>query len=359
MAPKRTAGYNRIMPNAPILFVASLLVLGLASLAATGLVLRVLRKHQILDHPVGRSSHSRPTPRGGGIAVIALSLIALYIWSRWSGEAYFPGPVLSGTSIVLLATIALAITSWIDDLRTLSPVTRLVAHAAAVIAAMAWVASHGMIFQNFLPFWYDAAVAALLWLWFVNLFNFMDGIDGISGVEAASVSAGIAIVAYISPSAGLSPWPGAALAAVTVGFLWWNWHPAHIFLGDVGSVPLGFLVGWLLIEAAAAGLWAPAVILPLYYLSDATITLGRRLLKREKIWEAHREHFYQLAIQRGRSHSDVGLAVAFANILLVALAIASLTWPLPTIIGAILVVIMLLIWMLRGKPAVAPSSVAG
>lgn len=358
MAPKRTTGYNRVMPTALIFFVASLLILGLASLAATGLVLRILRKHEILDHPVDRSSHSRPTPRGGGIAVIALSLISLYVWGRWSGEPYFPGPVSSGINIVLLAATALAITSWIDDLRTLSPFTRLVAHAAAVIAAMAWVGAHGMVFQNLLPFWYDAAAAALLWLWFVNFFNFMDGIDGISGVEAASVSAGIAIVAYINPTAGLSPWPGAALAAITVGFLWWNWHPAQIFLGDVGSVPLGFLLGWLLIEAAAAGLWAPAVILPLYYFSDSTITLGRRLLRREKIWEAHREHFYQLAIQRGLSHSTVSLAVACANILLVALAVASLTWPLPAIISAAFVVAMLLIWMLRGKPAVAPPSIA-
>jgi UDP-N-acetylmuramyl pentapeptide phosphotransferase/UDP-N-acetylglucosamine-1-phosphate transferase len=358
MAPKRTAGYNRTMSTEVTFFVASLFMLSIASLAATGLVLRILQKHQILDHPVGRSSHSTPTPRGGGIAVIALLLIALYVWSRWSGEPYFPGPVLSGTSIVLLAAIALAITSWIDDLRTLSPVTRIVTHTAAVIAAMVWVGSHGMIFQNFLPFWYDAAAAALLWLWFVNLFNFMDGIDGIAGVEAASVSAGIAIVAYISPTAGLSPWPGAALAAVSIGFLWWNWHPAKIFLGDVGSVPLGFLLGWLLIETAAAGLWAPAIILPLYYLLDATVTLGRRILRRERIWEAHREHFYQLAIQRGRSHAAVSLAVALANIILIALAIASLTQPLPAIIGAAFVVAMLLIWMLREKHAAAPTSVA-
>jgi len=358
MAPKRTAGYNRMMPTALVFFAASLFVLSIASLVGTGLVLRILQKHHILDHPVDRSSHSRPTPRGGGIAVVVLLLIVLYIWSRWSGKPYFPGPVLNGTSIVLLATIVLAITSWIDDLRTLSPATRLAAHSAAVIVAMVWVSSHGMTFQNLLPFWYDVALAALLWLWFVNLFNFMDGIDGISGVEATSVSSGIAIVAYISPTAGLSPWPGAAIAAVSIGFLWWNWHPAKIFLGDVGSVPLGFLLGWLLLETAAAGLWAPAVILPLYYLTDATITLGRRLLRCERIWEAHREHFYQLAIQRGRSHAAVSLAIAFTNITLIALAMASLTRPLPAIIGAVFVVAILLTWMLRGKHAMAPQSVA-
>ena len=356
MAPRRVAGYNRAMLSAPIWFAASLLTLALASVAATGLVLRVLREREIFDHPIKRSSHSRPTPRGGGIAVVALSLASLFVWSQLSGAPYFPGPVKSGTGVILLATTALAVTSWIDDLRKLSPATRIVAHAAAVTASMAWVSSHGMIFQGLLPFWYDALAAALLWVWFVNLFNFMDGIDGISGVEATSVSIGIALVAFISPSAGLSPWPGAALAAVMIGFLWWNWQPARIFLGDVGSVPLGFLLGWLLVETAAAGLWAPALILPLYYLADATITLGRRLAKREKIWEAHRQHFYQRAVQLGRSHATVGKAVLCANLALIALAVASLVRPWPAVVAAVFVVAMLLAWMRQDKTSAPPSA---
>ncbi len=334
---------------APVWFAALLLALALVSFAATGLVLRILRERELFDHPIDRSSHTSPTPRGGGIAVVVLSLAALSAWSMWSGALYFPGPVTSGTGVVLLATAALAVTSWIDDLRTLSAVTRLVAHAAAVVAAMAWVSPHGLIFQGLLPFWYDAVAAAFLWTWFVNLFNFMDGIDGISGVEAASVSGGIALVAFLSPAADLSPWPGAALSAVTIGFLWWNWPPARIFLGDVGSVPLGFLLGWLLVETAAAGLWAPALILPLYYLADATITLARRLLRRERIWQAHREHFYQLAVQRGRSHATVGLAVLCANLALIALAVAALSRPWPALVAAVFVVAMLLAWMRQGK----------
>ncbi len=359
MAPQRVAGYNRTMSVALIWFAVPLLALALASFAATGLVNRILREREILDHPIERSSHSRPTPRGGGIAVVALLLISLFAWSQLNGATYYAGPVTSGTSVVLLATAALAVTSWIDDLRTLSPATRLVAHIAAVIAAMAWVSPHGMIFQGLLPFWYDAVAAVVLWVWFVNLFNFMDGIDGISGVEAASVCGGLALVAYISPAAGLSPWPGAALAAVMIGFLWWNWQPARIFLGDVGSIPLGFLLGWLLVETAAAGLWAPALILPLYYLADATITLGRRLVRRERIWEAHREHFYQLAVRRGRSHAAVGMAVLFANLALIALAVASLTRPWPAVVVAVFVVAMLLAWMRQGSAAATqPPSAA-
>ena len=252
MAPRRVAGYNRAMLSAANLvrrFTPHTRPCFRCGHCASCFASYENAKFRF-DHPIKRSSHSRPTPRGGGIAVVALSLASLFVWSQLSGAPYFPGPVKSGTGVILLATTALAVTSWIDDLRKLSPATRIVAHAAAVTASMAWVSSHGMIFQGLLPFWYDALAAALLWVWFVNLFNFMDGIDGISGVEATSVSIGIALVAFISPSAGLSPWPGAALAAVMIGFLWWNWQPARIFLGDVGSVPLGFLLGWLLVETS-------------------------------------------------------------------------------------------------------------
>src|SRR3546814_9909535 len=127
---------------------------------------------------------------------------------------------------------------------------------------------------------------------------------------------------------------GASIAAAAAGFLWWNWHPAKVFLGDVGSVPLGFMLGWLLLGLAAAGHWAPALILPLYYLADATITLACRALRRERVWRAHREHFYQRAVQRGRSHATVSRAVFGVNACLAALALASLTAPWMALVAA-------------------------
>ena len=351
MAQGSVTGYNRIMSATLFWFFVPLLALTFTSVAATGLVIRILKTRNILDHPVKRSSHSVPTPRGGGIAVVIIIVTALFAWSEWSGTTYFPGPKSSGIGVVLLATIVLAIASWIDDLRSISPATRLMIHLAVVLGAIAWISPQGMFLQGLLPSWYDMIAVAILWLWFVNLFNFMDGIDGISGVEATSVSVGIALVEFFSPNAGISPWPSAAIAAVSIGFLWWNWQPARIFLGDVGSVPLGFLIGWLLIEAASAGLWAPALILPLYYLADATITLGLRILRREKIWEAHREHFYQIAVRGGRNHSTVSLAVLATNIALIFLALASLKWAWSAIIAAIFVVGALLLWMRRGVNA--------
>ena len=175
----------------------------------------------------------------------------------------------------------------------------------------------------------DVALSAYLWLWFINLTNFMDGIDGITGVESGSIGVGILVAAplmivgaselgiLVSTSTGLY---AVALAAAAAGFLYWNWQPAKIFLGDVGAVPLGFLLGWLLLETAGAGLWPVAILLPLYYWADATITLVRRALRREPLFQAHRSHFYQTAAQRMGSHAPVVLAVLALNAALVALA---------------------------------------
>ena len=137
------------------------------------------------------------------------------------------------------------------------------------------------MFQGWLPAALDMAAAALLWVWFVNLYNFMDGIDGIAGSETAAIGIGLALfaIAGIGNDPALAA-PAAVIAAAAIGFLVWNWAPARIFLGDVGSVPLGYLLGFLLLAAASRGHWKLALILPLYFLADATITLLRRLAAR-------------------------------------------------------------------------------
>ncbi len=127
----------------------------------------------------------------------------------------------------------------------------------------------------------------------------MDGIDGISSVETVSIGIGITILAGSLGWESLGQTYSLVLAGAATGFLWWNWQPARVFLGDVGSVPLGFLLGWLLLNLAANGYWLQALILPLYYIADATLTLLERLIRRKKIWEAHRDHYYQQAVQKG------------------------------------------------------------
>ena len=312
----------------------------LASWAGTGLAHRLLRRHAILDHPNPRSSHVLPTPRGGGIGVM---LVLLPIWGILftvfpSDPSEFPG-----RWVLLGAAGFLAAISWVDDLRGLSPVTRLLCQAIAVTATLLSLPGDAETFQGILPPLLDRIATGLLWVWFLNLFNFMDGIDGIAGVETASLGFGVALIALLG---GLQPdfcYLGITIAAVALGFLAWNWPPAKIFLGDVGSIPLGFLLGWLLLSLATAGHWATALILPLYYLADSTLTLIRRLLSGKRIWEAHASHFYQLASRRNLGHAGVVRIILATNIGLLGLgALASTGRPWLSLIVAILLVGMVL-----------------
>ena len=321
----------------------------LASALFVGLVRTQLLRHDILDRPNERSSHAAPTPRGGGLGVLAALLPA------WVAIPLFL-PSADGTALWLipLAALLLAAVSWVDDLMTLGPLPRLGAQFAAALTGAFLI--DGPVFQGLLPGPLDPIVAAIGWVWFVNLFNFMDGIDGISGVEATSIGLGLLLLGLISGAGGaltLDASHGQALtvAAAAAGFLVWNWPPAKIFLGDSGSVPLGYLLGWLLLSLAASGAWQAAAILPLYYLADATITLFRRITRGEKFWQAHRDHFYQAAIKRGMSHGRVSTAIALVNLLLIALALASVTaqngtlWAWAALAAAVIVVMLLLAWL--------------
>lgn len=317
---------------------AAFAVAGLIAWLGTGAVLRLLRRHDILDRPNERSSHSTATPRGGGIAVIAAILVALALFADDRPWA------------VMAAVAALAAVSWIDDLRGLPALPRLLFQAGVVLAAVLMAPWPGPVFQGLLPPLVDRLLAAGALLYFLNLFNFMDGIDGITGVETTCIGLGLALVA---PVAGGDLLPAAAATAAALGFLAWNWHPARIFMGDVGSVPLGFLLGWLLLSAAAAGAWAAALLLPAYYLADASITLLRRAARGERVWRAHREHFYQHAVQGGASHAAVSRAVLACGLGLVAAAGASawLLLPEPVALAAGAVLVSGLLWYLRRAAA--------
>src|SRR5271163_4499715 len=304
------------MPD-PALLAAIVAAAGLIALLGTRALIPLLRRSGVLDRPNERSSHALPTPRGGGIAPVA-AILSTWLALIAAGAA---PPLLL---VILFGAMLLAAISWIDDLRGLSPATRLLAQFVAVGLGMLALMPAGPVFQGWLVPGLDAVAAALLWLWFVNLFNFMDGIDGLAGSEAAAIAIGLVLFALF----GAGRDPGlAALAATTgaaaVGFLVWNWAPARIFLGDVGSVPLGYLLGFLLLDVARRGEWAAALILPLYFLADASLTLLRRLLRGERVWQAHREHFYQRAVQRGLRHDAVVSRVIAADIVLIACAWAA------------------------------------
>jgi UDP-N-acetylmuramyl pentapeptide phosphotransferase/UDP-N-acetylglucosamine-1-phosphate transferase len=283
---------------------------------AVGRVRGWLVRRAILDRPNDRSSHTVPTPRGGGIGVL-IGLIP-----AWCAAALLlPGPGASGLVVAGIAT-ALGCLSFIDDRRGLPAALRLGLQIPAVAVGVWLLPPEVLVAQGLLPMALDRVLAGFVWLWFVNLYNFMDGIDGITGVETASLGIGFALIAWIAGSFAELGW-ALALTGAAAGFLVWNWHPAKLFLGDVGSIPLGYLLGFLVLLAAGNGAWAAAVILPAYYWGDATSTLIGRLVRGEAIWRPHRTHAYQVAVQLGLSHDTVARRVGTWNLWLILLAYLS------------------------------------
>jgi UDP-N-acetylmuramyl pentapeptide phosphotransferase/UDP-N-acetylglucosamine-1-phosphate transferase len=317
---------------------------GVLSCSATRALIPVLRRRNILDCPNDRSSHMVPVPRGGGVAAIG-SVLLVWLLLAWQGLV--AGDVIA----VSLGAGLLAIVCWVDDLRGLSPGLRLAAQAAAVAIGVCVLLQpqdplHGWLWPPA-----QLAIVGVVWVWAVNLFNFMDGIDGIAGTEAASIGAGLLV--FTTFGAGADPILAllcAALLGGSIGFLVWNWSPARIFLGDVGSAPLGYLLGFLLLGLAARGFWKIALILPLYFLADATITLGRRLLRGERVWQAHREHFYQLAVRRGLSHAAVVKRIIAADVVLIGCGWAAENgWGAISLIVAAVTVATLLLALVHGR----------
>ncbi len=285
------------LPNALIFFVCTL-----AAFAGTGVVRKALLHYGVVDKPNARSNHARIVARGGGLAIVATLL---------AGGAYIAAPWQVMAGIFLLATV-----SFLDDVRSLPAWLRLVVQMGVVALCIASpTLFSGAIISELLPLWLDKLLVGLLWLWFINLYNFMDGIDGITAVETLCICAGVGFIVGSELSL--------VVAAAVFGFLPWNWHKARIFLGDVGSVTLGFVVGFLLLQLAHVDYFAAALILPAYYLADSGVTLLRRIVRGEKFWQAHSTHFYQRAVRAGKSHATVVRRIALVNGGLVALALLS------------------------------------
>lgn len=274
------------------------------TVAALLLARRILTDISLSDIPNERSNHAVPVPRGAGIAVvIALGCFLL----------------VAGTQgLVLWAMIGVAIISFADDLHGVPVPYRLAVHLAAALLAV--MALHGPVLGGVLPLWLDHLAVALILVFWMNLYNFMDGIDGITGAQTASLGFGLILLSATTPIIAGIGVDGLLLVTASLAFLLFNWHPAKMFLGDVGSVPLGLLTGFYLIEVAANGYWEAALILPAYYLADGGVTIARRLYNREKIWQAHSQHAYQIAVRAGNSHDEVVRWILAGNTGLLALA---------------------------------------
>jgi UDP-N-acetylmuramyl pentapeptide phosphotransferase/UDP-N-acetylglucosamine-1-phosphate transferase len=307
----------------------------------------LLIRSNILDKPGNRSSHSIPVPRGGGIALVAVTLIGWLILGTMGLNHTLEVSVIASMAMLI------AIVCWFDDVGNLSVRSRLGAQFLVVGTSVVLIPIDFM-WSGLLPHTLELVAAALVWLWFINIFNFMDGIDGITGVETISICTGITFtLGFLGSDADFS-YLAIILAASTLGFLIWNWHPAKLFLGDVGSIPLGFLVGWLLIELAAEGQWAAALILPGYYLTDATLALLYRAARLEPVWKAHKQHFYQRAVAGRLTHSQASRAVIITNIWLISCALLSTIIIPVALIGAAFGILALLCYFRLAAQPVAP-----
>lgn len=294
-------------------------------------LLRPLLQRYALARPNARSSHKIPTPQGGGLAVI-IATIAAVAWSvSFSGLA-----TSSGLFALLAAVVLLAIVGAYDDLHTIPVLPRLLMQAGAVGIVLVALPREFHLFPA-LPVSAERTLMLIAGLWFVNLVNFMDGLDWMTVAEVVPVM-GALVLLGISGHLSMAPTMVAlALGGAMIGFAPFNKPVAKLFLGDVGSLPIGLLMGWCLLRLAGDGHLLAALLLPLYYLADATLTLLRRLAKGEAVWVAHRSHFYQQATDNGFSVTQVVGEVFVLNIALAAFAAITIGLKSPAVQGMMLV----------------------
>jgi Fuc2NAc and GlcNAc transferase len=298
----------------------------LASVLFTALVRSYLLRRKVLDIPNGRSSHSAPTPRGGGLGIVVVSL-GIVVWFAYRGviSASLGWALIGGG-------LAVAGIGFLDDHFAVPARVRLLVHFAAAGWALWRLNGMGPLHLGWMTWdwgWVGQLVALVGLVWMINLYNFMDGIDGLAGLEALSVSA---LGGLLLARSGLGGLAGCALAlaAASAGFLLWNWPPAKIFMGDAGSGFLGFVFGVLSISSAKERPWLlwPWLILLSVFLVDSTFTLTRRFISGARWYEAHCSHAYQHAARLCGSHSKVALTIAAINVVwLFPLSWAACVWP--------------------------------
>jgi len=302
---------ERLWVVGPTTLLALFLSLGLM------LLLRPWLARYAMVPPNARSSHHQPTPQGGGIAVVVATLVV-----AWGAVAMSPAILQNqGSQFVAMTAAAalLAVIGAVDDMRSLPASARLATHCIAVGTVIVAVPNELQILPQ-IPWWIERACLVLGGVWFINLVNFMDGIDWMTVAELVPVTGAIVVLGVVGMIELLPALLAAALLGAILGFGPFNRPMAQIFLGDVGSLPIGLLLGWLLLQLAGAGHLAAALILPLYYLADATITLTYRIVRGEAFWQAHRMHFYQRATDHGFTVREIVTRVFLVNLALAALA---------------------------------------
>ncbi len=291
-----------------------LLLTSALSWALTGFLLRYALAKNLIDIPNERSSHSAPTPRGGGVAIVASFLGALPVLNGFDLLSTPACLALSG------AGGAVALTGFLDDHGHIAARWRLLVHFSAAAWGLYWLGGFPPLAAfGYMPDlgWLGYLCAAFYIVWLLNLYNFMDGIDGLAGIEAITVCCSGALLTWlVAPDS--SAWlPPAFLSSAVLGFLVWNFPPARIFMGDAGSGFLGIMLALLSVQAASVEpqlLWVWLILLGVFIV-DATLTLCRRVLRGKKFYQAHRSHAYQYASRILGAHRPVTLAIGAINVL--------------------------------------------
>jgi UDP-N-acetylmuramyl pentapeptide phosphotransferase/UDP-N-acetylglucosamine-1-phosphate transferase len=300
----------------PILSIVAVVAAALLSAGITWAIQPWLLRHA-LAAPNARSSHRVPTPQGAGIAVIAATLLVASAIAAYAGAAHLNIPVA-----ISAASLFIAVVGFADDVKSIPVLPRLMLQALAVGAILFTVSSDLRIVPA-CPLWIERGLLLLAGLWFVNLVNFMDGLDWMTVAEVVPITGALIVLGTLGTFPLSATIVAAALCGAMVGFAPFNRPVAKVFLGDVGSLPIGLLLGWCLLQLAYQQQFAAALLLPLYYLADATVTLLRRLIRSEPFWAAHRSHYYQRATDNGFTVLRVVSEVFALNITLAMLAIAS------------------------------------
>ena len=267
----------------------------------------LLRRHVLpMDHPNARSLHETPTPRIGGLGIMAGIAVA----SLWQADA--------ALLPVVLGALALAGVSVLDDVRGLPVRVRFLAHIVAAAGCLVALGVNG----------WPLLAGTLAVVWMTNLYNFMDGADGLAGGMAAIGFGALALAAMLGDASALAAFC-AAISAAALAFLRFNFPPARVFMGDAGSIPLGFLAATLGILGTLQGVWPWLFPLLVFspFIVDASVTLIRRALRGEKIWRAHRSHYYQRVVLLGASHRQLAMAAYALMLAMAALAFAHLVFP--------------------------------
>jgi UDP-N-acetylmuramyl pentapeptide phosphotransferase/UDP-N-acetylglucosamine-1-phosphate transferase len=319
-------------PVSLFLLISLFLATGLITAGLCQLLMPLLRRYA-LARPNARSSHVAPTPQGGGIAVLAAILIVMSA-SLPASHITMAQPLV----ILLVSVLALALIGFWDDIHPLPASLRLILQALAV-GAVVWMLEP-LNLVPFLPDYAEKVLIILAGLWFVNLTNFMDGLDWLTVAGFVPLTGFIALLGLSSLGAISILPPATALLAACLcgalaGFAPFNKPIARLFLGDVGSLPIGLIAAYLLYAVAGQQGLIAALLLPLYHVTDATLTLVRRLIRRERIWESHRSHAYQQATTNGFSAMAVAVHLCVLNLILAVLALMAMTQSLPVQLGCL------------------------